>query len=138
MGRDGRSESDSKCRAVSPAQERFPLRGEIWWTQFPADPPDKGRRPVIIVSPNARNGHPRANTVLVIPLSTSIHKLGPAQLLLRAGETGLRADSAAQADNLCVVSRDQLAEPVQGHRPVSNTQICRLASLVRTAMGCVE
>jgi mRNA-degrading endonuclease toxin of MazEF toxin-antitoxin module len=123
---------------MSAAQERFPLRGEIWWTRFPTDPPDKGRRPVIVVSLNARNSHPRANTVLVIPLSTSIHKIGPAQLLLRAGETGLRADSAAQADNLCVIARNQLDEPVQGHRPVSNTQICRLASLVRAGMGCVE
>jgi len=119
------------------AQERYPLRGEIWWTQFPTDPPDKGRRPVIVVSPNARNTHPRASTVLVIPLTTSIHKLGPAQVLLRAGETGLRADSTALADNLCVILRSQLAEPVQGHRPVSNSQICRLASLVQTAMGCV-
>jgi mRNA interferase MazF len=123
---------------MTPAPARLPQRGEIWWTQFPTDPPDKGRRPVIIVSPNARNSHPRANTVLVVPLSTSIHKLGPAQLLLRAGETGLPADSAAQADNLCVVLRDHLAEPVAGHRPLSNRQICRLASLVKIAMGCVE
>jgi hypothetical protein len=31
-----------------------------------------------------------------------------------------------------------LAEPVQGHRPLTDTQICRLAGLVRLAMGCVE
>jgi mRNA interferase MazF len=114
------------------------MRGEIWWTQFPTDPPEKGRRPAIVVSANGRNSNPRANTVLVIPLSTSIHKVGPAQLLLRAGETGLREDSAAQAENLCVVRRDHLSGPVAGHRAVSHTQICRLASLVRVAMGCIE
>jgi len=114
------------------------MRGEIWWTQFPTDPPGKTRRPVIVVSPNGRNSNPRATTVLVIPLSTSIHKLAPGHLLLRAGETGLPADSSAQADNLCVVLRNDLVEPVRGHRAVSHTQICRLASLVRTAMGCVE
>ena len=118
--------------------ERFPQRGEIWWTQFPTDPPDKGRRPVIVVSPNARNNHPRANTVLVIPLTTSIHKMGPAHLLLRSGETGLRADCAAMADNIGVIQRNHLAEPVEGHRAVSNLQICRLAALVRSAMGCFE
>ena len=111
---------------------------EIWWTRFPTDPPDKGRRPVIIVSPNARNSHPRANTLLAIPLSTSVQKLGPAHLLLRAGETGLRADSAAQADNICVLLRDHLDEPIAGHRPLTNAQICRLAGLVKIAMGCVE
>lgn len=123
---------------MNPVQMRYPLRGEIWWTQFPTDPPDKGRRPVIVVSTDGRNCHPRANTVLVIPLSTSIHKTGPAQLFLRAGETGLREDCVAKADSICTVKRTELKEPVAGHRPLTNTQICRLAGLVRVAMGCVE
>jgi mRNA-degrading endonuclease toxin of MazEF toxin-antitoxin module len=76
--------------------------------------------------------------VLAIPLSTSVTKLGPWHLLLRAGETGLREDSVAWAENIGAIKKDQLIEPVQGHRPLTNTQICRLASLVRLAMGCVE
>jgi mRNA interferase MazF len=122
---------------VTPAEERFPLRGEIWWTRFPTDPPDKGRRPVIVVSTDGRNCQPRSNTVLVVPLSTSIHKSRPADLLLRSGETGLRLDCVAQADNICTVRREQLEGPVLGHRPVTNEQICRLEGLVRLAMGCV-
>jgi mRNA-degrading endonuclease toxin of MazEF toxin-antitoxin module len=118
--------------------QRLPQRGEIWWTNFHTDPPEKGRRPVIIVSPNARNQHPRATSVLVIPLSTSIHKLGPAHLLLSAGETGLRMDSAAQADNIAVVLRANLREPGPGQRALSHTKICQLASLVKIAMGCLE
>lgn len=120
------------------AVQRLPQRGEIWWTNFHTDPPEKGRRPVIIVSPNARNQHPRATSVLVIPLSTSIHKLGPAHLLLSAGETGLRMDCAAQADNIAVVLRTNLGEPGPGQRTLSHTKICQLASLVKIAMGCVE
>jgi mRNA-degrading endonuclease toxin of MazEF toxin-antitoxin module len=116
---------------------RSPQRGEIWWTHFSTDPPGKNR-PAVIVSHNGRNNHPRADTVLTIPLSTSTHKLGPAHLLLRAGETGLREDSSAWADNITTVAKDQLLEPVSGHRLLSNTQICRLADLVRVAMGCVE
>ena len=122
---------------MTPAEERFPLRGEIWWTRFPTDPPDKGRRPVIVVSTDGRNCQPRSNTVLVVPLSTSIHKSRPADLLLRSGETGLRLDCVAQADNICTVRREQLEGPVLGHRPVTNEQICRLEGLVRLAMGCV-
>lgn len=118
--------------------QRFPQRGEIWWTSFHTDPPEKGRRPVIIVSPDARNRHERATTVLVIPLSTSIHKLGPAYLLLQSGETGLRMDCAAQADNIAVVVRANLREPGPGQRALSHTKICKLASLVKTAMGCLE
>ena len=116
---------------------RTPLRGEIWWAHFHTDPPGKNR-PAIIVSTNGRNSHPRADTVLAIPLSISTHKLGPWHLLLRAGETGLREDSVAWAENIGTVPKDQLKEPVQGHRPLTNTQICRLADLVRLAMGCVE
>jgi mRNA-degrading endonuclease toxin of MazEF toxin-antitoxin module len=123
---------------MTPAEVRYPLRGEIWWTRFPIDPPDKGRRPVIVVSNDGRNVHPRANSVLVIPLSTSVHKPGPAHLLLSAGETGLRADCVAQAENICTVRRAELDQPLQGHRPLSSRQICRLAGLVRLAMGCVE
>jgi len=121
-----------------PPEGRYPLRGEIWWTRFPTDPTDKGRRPVVVVSTDGRNCQPRSNTVLVIPLSTSIHKSRPADLLLRAGETGLRADSVAQADNISTVNRLDLDEPVQGHRALTDRQICRLAGLVQVAMGCVD
>lgn len=120
------------------AVQRLPQRGEIWWTNFHTDPPEKGRRPVVIVSPNARNRHERATTVLVVPLSTSVHKLGPAHMLLHAGETGLRTDCAAQADNIAVVVRANLHEPEPGQRALSHTKICKLASLVKIAMGCLE
>jgi mRNA-degrading endonuclease toxin of MazEF toxin-antitoxin module len=121
-----------------PTSQRYPLRGEIWWTNDHTDPPEKGRRPVIVVSPDTRNRHERANTVLVVPLSTSVHKLGPAHMLLQAGETGLRMDCAAQADNIAVVLRANLREPGPGQRALTNTKICKLASLVKTAMGCPE
>jgi mRNA-degrading endonuclease toxin of MazEF toxin-antitoxin module len=76
--------------------------------------------------------------VLAIPLSTSIHKPGYTHLLLTAGETGLRENSVAWAENIGAVAKEQLIESVAGHRPLTNAQICRLAGLVRLAMGCVE
>lgn len=120
-----------------PLSARMPRRGEIWWTNLPTDPPDKGKRPVIVVSPDGRNQHPRANSILVIPLSTSVHRPYPAHLLLRTGETGLGADSVAQADNITTVRRESLSEPHPSQRTLTNTKVCELASLVRTAMGCV-
>jgi mRNA-degrading endonuclease toxin of MazEF toxin-antitoxin module len=123
---------------MTPLPARYPLRGEIWWAHFPTDPPDKGQQPVVVVSTDGRNCHPRSKTVLVVPLSTSIDNSRPADLLLRAGETGLPEDGAAQADNICVVRREQLTEPIQGHRALTSRQICKLAELVRVAMGCAE
>jgi mRNA-degrading endonuclease toxin of MazEF toxin-antitoxin module len=122
---------------LSPPPSRSPLRGEIWWAHFATDTPGKNR-PAVIVSQNGRNQHPRAGSVLAIPLSTSVQRLGPWHLSLTAGETGLREDSVAWAENVSAVGKEHLLEPIPGHRPLTNTKVCELAGLVRIAMGCAE
>ena len=115
---------------------KTPLRGEIWFVQLTVDPPEKGRRPVIIVSVDARNRHPRADTVLVVPLTTSIHKDAPTHVFLPAGETGLQSDSAARAEDVTVVRKGSLIEPRTRLRQLADKRICELASKVSVAMGC--
>lgn len=117
--------------------KRFPLRGEIWFVQLYVDPPEKGRRPVVVVSLDARNRHERADTVLVIPLTTSIHKGAPTHVLLPAGETGLQADSAARAEDITVVRKQSLLEPQGRLRRVSDKRICELAAKVSIPLGCI-
>ena len=128
----------AEAETLTAPEARYPLRGEIWWTHFPTDPPDKGRRPVVVVSVNApqlpaevehRSGDSAFHVDPQVP--TGWH------LLLRAGETGLREDCVAQTENICTVRRADMDEPIQGHRPISSRQICRLAGLVRLAMGCL-
>lgn len=115
-----------------------PVRGQIVFVALPQDPPGKGPRPVIIVSVDARNRHPRAHDVLVVPLSTRVHKAGyPAHLLLSAGETGLSEDSIARAEDITVVPKSALSEPRFSLRVVSNRRICELAEKAKFAMGCV-
>ncbi len=113
-----------------------PVRGQILFVSLPQDPTGKGARPVIVVSLDARNLHPRASSVLVIPLSTSVHKGAPVHLLLSAGETGLAEDSMAQAENITVVAKTALLQPRSPLRVVSNRRICELSDKVRIAMGC--
>jgi mRNA-degrading endonuclease toxin of MazEF toxin-antitoxin module len=120
-----------------PAAQRIPLRGEIWFVQLPVDPPQKGRRPVVIVSLDARNRHERADTVLVVPLTTSIHKEAPTHVFLAAGETGLQSDSAARAEDITVVRKLSLIEPTGRLRQLSNKRICELSGKVSIAMGCM-
>jgi mRNA interferase MazF len=122
---------------TSPPPSRIPLRGEIWFVQLTADPPEKGRRPVVIVSIDARNRHPRADTLLVVPLSTSIHKDSPTHIFLSAGETGLQSDSAARAEDITVVRRQNLVEPRHRLRQLSDLRVCELAAKVSAAMGCL-
>jgi mRNA interferase MazF len=116
---------------------KSPLRGEIWFVQLPVDPPEKGRRPVVIVSLDARNRHERADTVLVIPLSTSIHKAEhPTHIFLAAGETGLSEDSIARAEDITVIRKANLMQPRSGLRNMSHRRICELSEMVKIAMGC--
>src|SRR6266851_6458431 len=91
--------------------KKVAVRGEIWFVHLPADPPEKGRRPVVIVSLDARNRHERADTVLVVPLTTSVHKDVPTHVFLSSGETGLQADSTARAEDITVVRKQSLIEP---------------------------
>jgi len=122
---------------VTDSFRRLPSQGEIWWTSLPTDPPEKGKRPVIVVSVDGRNHHPRSNSVLVVPLSTSVHLMRPGHLLLRMGETGLSADSTAWVDSITTVRRENLAEPGPQQRKLSHGKVCELAGLIRSAMGCV-
>jgi mRNA interferase MazF len=118
-----------------PSTPRTALRGEIWFVQLPTDPPEKGRRPVVIVSLDARNRHERADTVLVVPLTTSIHKEAPTHIFLPAGETGLQLDSAARGEDVTVVRKRSLIEPQTRLRQIADKRVCELASKVNIAMG---
>ena len=91
---------------------------------------------MVIVSLDARNRHERADTVLVVPLTASIHKDAPTHLLLSAGETGLPSDSAARAEDITVVRKRSLTEPHSRLRQLSDKRVCELASKVMIAMGC--
>jgi mRNA-degrading endonuclease toxin of MazEF toxin-antitoxin module len=100
------------------------------------DPPEKGKRPVVVVSLDARNRHERADTVLVIPLTTSVHKEAPTHVLLPAGETGLQWNSAARAEDITVVRKMSLTEARTTLRRLSDRRVCELADRVNIAMGC--
>jgi mRNA-degrading endonuclease toxin of MazEF toxin-antitoxin module len=118
--------------------QKPPMRGEIWYVQLPSDPAGKNARPVIIVSDDARNRHPKADTVLVVPLTTTIHKDVPTHAYLSPGETGLPEPCAARAEDLTTVRKASLSESRSGLRKLSNSRICELADKVKLAMGCFE
>lgn len=113
------------------------MRGEIWYVQLPTEPPnpEKGRRPVVVVSTDARNTNPRADTVLVVPFSASTLKDMPTHVYLSSGETGLEV-SVLAAENVTVVRKASLSEPRSRLRNLSNARICDLASKIKIAMGC--
>ena len=115
--------------------DRMPSCGEIWCMDLQTDPAGMGKCPVVVVSLDTRNHHKNANTVPVVPLTTSIHKTSPTHVFLAAGETGLSSDSAARAEDVSTVFKESLAEPRGQLRRLSDRQICELAAKVAFAMG---
>ena len=115
--------------------KHVPRRGEIWFVELPTDPPGKGRRPVVIVSSDAQNRNPRADTVLVVPLTTTLKEV-PTHVYLLPGETGLQEASCIKAEDITVVRKATLQEPRTALRTLTHFKICRIADAVRIAMGC--
>ena len=98
------------------------------------DPPDKYERPVIVVSIDVRNQHPRATTVLVVPLSTTPPKL-PTHILLMPGQTGLAENSTVQAEGITTVLKTSLRDPTRKLRRLSEGTLEKIAHGVLMAMG---
>jgi mRNA-degrading endonuclease toxin of MazEF toxin-antitoxin module len=119
--------------SVNPPTLPQPRRGQVWFVVLPSDPPGKNRRPVVIVSSDARNTHPRATTVLVIPFSTTPASL-PTHVSLQPGQTGLRETSTLQPENIQTVRKEQLV-PAPGTKTVGESIIRRLARGVVLSMG---
>ncbi len=115
--------------------KRMPLRGEIWYVKLPTDPAEKGPRPVVIVSLDARNRHPGASTVLVAPLTGSVERDFDTHIPLSTGETGLHP-SSIRCEDLTVVKKEFLVEPKFPLRTLSSTRVCQIADAARVAMGC--
>lgn len=111
------------------------MRGEIWYVKLPTDPPDKAERPIVIVSLDARNRHPRASTVLVAPLRGLVEREVETHIRLSPGETGLHP-SSVKCEDVTVVRKESLIEPRQPLRSLSHTRVCQIADMVRIAMGC--
>jgi mRNA interferase MazF len=97
-------------------------RGEIYYANL--DPTVGSevnkRRPVLIVSNNVNN---RANTlVTVLPITSSIDRVYPFEVLLPAAESGLMKDSKAQAQQIRTLSKQRLIGKMLGQLTAEKMQ----------------
>jgi mRNA interferase MazF len=74
-----------------------PARGELWW----CEPPDIGRRPVVVLSRDA--AIPRLRRALVAPCTTTIRAL-PSEVVLKPGDDPIPRRSAVNLDSVESVS----------------------------------
>lgn len=88
---------------------------------------------MLIVSMDGRNAHPRAETVLAVPFSTTLTDL-PIHVRLNPGETGLPETSELQPENISVI-RKQSLRPAPDSRTLGERILRRVARGVVLCMG---
>ncbi|CAN5470945.1 hypothetical protein BH23ACT7_BH23ACT7_10080 [soil metagenome] len=92
-------------------------QGDICWVEIP----DAGRRPALVVTRDA--AIPVLNAVLVAPVTRSIRRI-PTEIML-GSEDGLSIECAANFDNLRLVPRWTLTDPVGRLAAVKTLRLCR-------------
>jgi mRNA interferase MazF len=81
----------------------LPRRGELWW----CEPPEIGRRPVVVLSRDA--AIPRLRRALVAPCTTTIRGLA-SEVVLEPGDDPVQRRSAVNLDSVESVSVGLLVE----------------------------
>ena len=93
------------------------LRGEIVTVSLdPVRGSEASRtRPAVVVSNDAANATAtrlRRGVITVVPVTSNTARIYPFQVLLPAGQTGLREDSKAQAEQVRSVAVERVGERV--------------------------
>lgn len=83
----------------------LPQRGEVWW----CEPPEIGRRPVVVLSRNA--AIPRLRRTLIAPCTTTIRGLA-SEVALEPGEDPVPRRSVVNLDSVESVSVALLIERI--------------------------
>jgi len=81
----------------------LPQRGELWW----CEPPEIGRRPVVVLSRDA--AIPRLRRVLVAPCTTTVRGLA-SEVVLEPGDDPVPRETAVNLDSVESVSVALLIE----------------------------
>ncbi len=97
-------------------------RGDIYLVDLdPARPSEANkRRPAVIVSADSLNrtvDRLGAGAITIVPLTSNTTRVYDFQVLLPAGDTGLDADSKAQAEQIRTVSFTRLGRTPTGQLP---------------------
>jgi mRNA-degrading endonuclease toxin of MazEF toxin-antitoxin module len=85
----------------------MPRRGFIYAAALPGDK----RRPVLVISPDARNE--KATDVIVLPISTTL-RTGPWHVRLPSGDGGVKQASIIKCEQMTTLRQEYLAPEPMG------------------------
>ena len=103
-----------------------PLRGEVWW----CEPPEIGRRPVVVLSRDV--AIPRLRRALVAPCTTTIRGLS-SEVVLEPDVDPIPRVSAVNLDSAESVSIDLLVERVGR---LSDDRMREICAALEVAVDC--
>ncbi len=103
-----------------------PMRGELWW----CEPPEIGRRPVVVLSGN--EAIPRLRRTLVAPCTTTIRGLA-SEVILEPGEDPIARRSAVNLDS---VERVGLSVLVARMGRLSDSRMRQVCAALQVAVDC--
>jgi mRNA interferase MazF len=103
-----------------------PRRGEVWW----CEPPDIGRRPVVVLSRDA--AIPRLRRALVAPCTTTIRQLA-SEVVLEPGNDPVPARCAVNLDSVESVS---IAVLVDRLGRLSDERMREICGALEVAVDC--
>jgi mRNA interferase MazF len=110
---------------------QFPRRGEVYFARVGARPGERKTRPVLIISPDARNRW--ASDVLAIPISTQVRP-APEHVLLDRGEGGLPQSSVLKCEQVSSIDKS-LLEPHPLGGPLSEDRMRQVEDALLIALG---
>ena len=104
----------------------LPQRGELWW----CEPPEIGRRPVVVLSRGA--AIPRLRRVLVAPCTTTVRGLA-SEVLLEPGDDPVPRKTAVNLDSVESISVGLLVERLGR---LSDTRMREVCAALAVATDC--
>lgn len=102
------------------------MRGEVWW----CEPPEIGRRPVVVLSRDA--AIPRLRRALVAPCTTTIRGLA-SEVVLEPGDDPVGRRSAVNLDSVESVSIALLVERLGR---LSDARMGEICAALEVAVDC--
>lgn len=103
-----------------------PTRGEVWW----CEPPDIGRRPVVVLSRDAAIS--RLRRTLVAPCTTNVRGL-PSEVVLEPAEDPVPKRSAVNLDSVESVSVGVLVDRLGR---LSDDRMHEICTALAVAVAC--
>jgi mRNA interferase MazF len=103
-----------------------PAHGEVWW----CEPPEVGRRPVVVLSRDA--AIPRLRRTLIAPCTTNVRGL-PSEVVLEPGEDPVPRRSAVNLDSVESVSIGVLVDRLGR---LSDDRMRQICAALAVAVSC--